>query len=1012
MAARPLGSGSIRAAAALGVVSAVMVPRVVAGAATPDSRAPSNAAPKAPTALTVDDLPDPVGLGQNDIFFGWHVNDPRPGARQSAYRIVVSRPILAGPARGAAKVVWDSGAVPSAAEAFVPYGGPSLQADTTYGWTVQTWDGTGTPGPLAAAATFDTGLADADWHADWIKRLTIEPQDDANAFALQSGFGIWENKDEYTYVRKEATLGRSPIVRARAYISADQQYELYVNGSLAGKGQAYQFPDSQYYETLDITKLLHPGATNAFGVIYNWQGPGKGRPAGTPGVIAHISILHRDGSEDVITTDGTWRVLPGAWLPGTQRDEEGDPVDYTENIAGPLIPVGWDRPGYLDATWAPATVIGPHPTAPWTHLVSVRTRIVYEPVHAVSVHTLASGALVADFGKVYAGIPQVTFHHGLPGHLVTMHAGFLLDPSGSVSTSQGTQHTDMSYSYIQRGATEAFRPFDYLGFRYLQIDDPGETVTTADLVMLTRHVAVPDEHAGTFNSSDPTVDAVFDLGAHSSLFTMQEQFVDTPTREKGSWLGDGRNESQAAMDAFGDVNETRKSLLEFAQSQARFWPSGAINKIYPTALGAGEIPEGTEMYPEWVWDYWMHTGDGATLTTLYPAVAKVSNFLWSYVGGRNGLLTNIAGSSDGSQYPTDAALNLLAVNVFDRVGAMATALGRTADAATQHARAGRLTAAINSHLVAPDGTYLAGLDAKGAPITTEPASLNAFSRQIVNAYALEFGVVPPARAALVERSVAGAGMATPPIFAGDLLDALRVAGDDQTILHLLTDKSQPGWANILARGATFGWEVWNPDDRDLPVGGTFVGSFFGNGDSMSHGFSSNVVVAIQQALLGVVPTSPGFGTFTVTPPLHTLTYAVGTVPTPFGAIGVRWSRGATGAFAVEVTVPPNTSATVRVPVAPVAGVAAAATAGAYSQVTVGAGTYRFASAGGPATVPSTAAVPGSRQSLRSGVAPVPAVAVAVAPRPSAPPADDTWVFALVIGAVAMLVWDRRRRSAA
>ena len=579
----PPRRGRRRLAVALALTAAVLAPRAGLAAEVPG--------PGAPTTLTVDDLSAPIGVGQQDVFFGWHINDQRPGAVETAYRVVVSRPVLAGPGRGAASVVWDSGKVASMAEAFVAYGGPALRPDPTYRWTVQTWDGSGFSGPFAPASSFDTGLADGDWHADWIKRLTVEPADTADTFNLQSSFGVWENKDEYTYVRKEAKLARSRIVRARVYISADQQYELYVNGVLAGKGQAYQFPDSQYYETQDVTGLLRAGAANAFGIIYNWQGPGKGRPAGTPGVIAHISVLHADGSTEVITSDRTWRVLPGAWLPGTQRDEEGDPVDYTENINGLAEPVGWDRPGYLDALWAPAAVVGPHPVAPWTHLVPVRTRIAYEPVHALSLKTLPSGAVVADFGKVYAGIPQITFHHGLPGHPITMRAGFLVDqPSGSVSATQGTQHTDMSYAYIERGGTETFRPFDYLGFRYLQIDDPGEPLSAADVVLLTRHTVVPDEHAGTFTSSDPTVNAAYNLAAHSALFTMQEQFVDTPTREKGSWLGDGRNESETAMAAFGDVNLTRKDLLEFAQSQARYWSNGAINKIYPTSLGASASP--------------------------------------------------------------------------------------------------------------------------------------------------------------------------------------------------------------------------------------------------------------------------------------------------------------------------------------------------------------------------------------------------------------------------------------
>src|SRR5258708_2482201 len=329
MAARPLGSGSLWIGAALVAVLGLMVPRVEASATAPPN------GPGAPLALTVDDLAAPIGLGQGDIFFGWHVNDNRFGAAQSAYRILVSRPVLAGGSRGSAAAVWDSGKVLYADEAFVPYGGPALAPDTTYRWTVQTWDGSGAPGPLATAATVGTGLRDGDWHADWVKRPTVEPSDSADAFALQSGFGVWENKDEYSYVRKETRLNGSPIVRARAYISADQQYELYVNGTLTGKGQAYQFPDSQYYETQDITRLVHSGVANAFGIIYNWQGPGKGRPAGTPGVIAHISVLHADGSSELITTDGAWRVLPGAWLLGTQRHEDGDAVGYIEHIDGP-----------------------------------------------------------------------------------------------------------------------------------------------------------------------------------------------------------------------------------------------------------------------------------------------------------------------------------------------------------------------------------------------------------------------------------------------------------------------------------------------------------------------------------------------------------------------------------------------------------------------------------------------------------------------------------------------------
>lgn len=859
---------------------AVLLAPVGAATAAPTTADPT---PGRPASLTTDGLPGPIGLGLTDVQFGWHVTDPRPGATQTAYRIVVHRLVLAGPARGST-TVWDSGRVTSTDQASVPYGGVALTPDSVYAWSVQTWATSGGPGPFAAPARFETGLGDQDWQADWIRRPANDAVDD----------------NQFTYARRQFTLGRSPIVRARVYVSADQQYELSVNGVRAGKGEAYSYPDSQYYETLNVTRLLRAGASNAIGILSNWDGATKGHPAGTPGVIAQLSVLHRDGTIQVITTNGSWRVLKGNWGPGQQRDEEGDQVDYTENIDATRAPVGWDRPGFDDRAWAPATVLGPAGVAPWTHLISVRTRIVYTPVKAVSLTRLADGAVVADFGKVYAAIPTVTFHHGQHGRKITMHAGYLLDEhpfvgvKGQVSTSRGTQHTNLSYSYVQRGGgTETFRPFDYLGFRYLQIDNPGEALSPDDVVALTRHTAVPDVGAATFSSSSRTADAVFELGRHSSLFTAQEQFVDTPTREKGPWLWDGFNESQTAMAAFGEQNLTRKSLLEFAQSQGRYWAQqGAVNKIYPTGIGALDIDEFTEIYPEWVWQYWLDTGDRSLLESVYPVIVNLAGYVDNAIDPSTGLVTNLPATNVSYPYPVATRLNVLGVNVFRRAGDIAAVLNQPAgDVALQRARQGALTDAINARLTRPDGVYVDGLDATGAQ--TPQAS------QASSTAAVVYGVVPAARLASVGRYIARLGMQNPPRTAGELLEALRLTGQTRDFLDRVTDPKTPGWANILAQGATFTWEVWKPLDS--------------NGDSMSHGWGSNVLVEIQRELLGVASTGPGYATFDITPPRTGLTFASGRVPTPRGFIRVAWHRqpGSPDGLTLDLTVPVNATATVQ-----------------------------------------------------------------------------------------------------
>ena len=593
-------------------------------------------------------------------------------------------------------------------------------------------------------------------------------------------------------------------------------------------------------------------------------------------------------SRELIVTDGSWRVHRAAWLPSTQRDLEGDVIDYTEHIDGRRVPLGWERPGFDDSTWPHATVVGPAGTAPWTHLVSVRSRIVQQPIHPVSLKRLSSGAVVADFGKVYAAVPMVSFHHGVSGRVIKLLAGYLLDPGGVVAPYHGAQHTDMSYSYIERAGAQQFEAFDYLGFRYLQISDPGERLTTKDVVALARHTAMPNEPAATFQSSNSTLTAIFNLGQHSALYSAQEEYIDTPTREKGGWLWDGFNESTTAMAAFDEQNLTRKSLLEFAQSQARYWPNGAVNKIYPTSLGALDINEFTEIYPEWVWQYWMHTGDLQLLRTVYPALVRLADYVQRAVDARTGLVTSLPATNVYYSYPVVTRINVIGVNVFRRVGGVAAALHRPpAEISQQLDRAAHLEQAINTHLVR-NGVYVDGILADGSQTAT--------AGQEANACALAYGIVPPDLMTSVARLVNADGMAAPPRTAAEVIEALASSGHVADAIRILTDAHIDGWAWILAHGATYTWEVWHPSDLI--------------GDSMSHGWGANVLVDLQRWLLGVQPAAPGYAAFRVVPPDTSLLGSVsGTVPTPAGTISLHWER-THGGVTVDLSVPPNTTAIV------------------------------------------------------------------------------------------------------
>jgi len=323
---------------------------------------------------------------------------------------------------------------------------------------------------------------------------------------------------------------------------------------------------------------------------------------------------------------------------------------------------------------------------------------------------------------------------------------------------------------------------------------------------------------------------------------------------------------------------------------------------------------------------------------VYPALQGVATYVAHAIVPATGLVSNLPATSIYYAFPTVTRLNILGVDVFRRVADVAAVLGRpSSETSALRSQQAALGAAVNARLTRPDGIYADGLDAAGAQVPQ--------ASQDTNAAAIAFGVAPASRTGVVAAYVAGLGLQAPPRTAGEVLDALHLAGRDGDVVTRLTDARTDGWARILAEGATFTWEVWNPSDA--------------NGDSMSHGWGSNVLVEILRGVLGVQPTSGGYATFTVSPPRSGLSSAAGRIPTPRGPVSVSWQRPAAagGAWTVGLTVPANAMATLTLPAATVqavteggrsiahaAGVHVVSAGGGAVVLTVGSGTYQFRSA--------------------------------------------------------------------
>jgi len=80
----------------------------------------------------------------------------------------------------------------------------------------------------------------------------------------------------------------------------------------------------------------------------------------------------------------------------------------------------------------------------------------------------------------------------------------------------------------------------------------------------------------------------------------------------------------------------------------------------------------------------------------------------------------------------------------------------------------------------------------------------------------------------------------------------------------------------------------------------------------SHGWIASPTYQMPSKILGVRPTSPGFGTVLIRPQTCGLSWAKGSVPTPHGKVEVAWKVEG-GTFTLDVTIPAGTTARIQVP---------------------------------------------------------------------------------------------------
>ncbi len=852
---------------------------------------------------------NPRGVDVARPQLGWVLQSKGQDERQTAYRVLAaSTPELLARQQGD---LWDSGRVASDETLGVIYRGQPLHSSQQVFWKVQVWDGNGETEGWSPAGTWTMGLLeDSDWQAQWITDPELLRW---QRFLRERRSGeVMDSKTEKPapannpranttlLLRREFTV-RPGLVRAVAQICGLGQYELTLNGRRAPQGWFSpgwtKYEKTCLYDTLDVTALLQPG-TNAAGIclaggMYNVQ---EGRYVKFVTefrpltVIGHISLEYRDGTVETVGTDERWRITPG-------------PVTFANIYGGEdedarREPRGWTQPGFDDRLWGSAAEGGSPGGRLRGHSRAAPPLETFEVLSPVASQTLRPGVEVYDLGQNASLVLRLTAR-GPAGSKVRVIPAELLAADGSVNRGSCGGPAWWEYTLAGGAAAEEWSPkFFYHGSRYLQVEctgpeGGGERPVVESIAGLVLSSTSPP--AGEFACSNALFNRIHALVRWAQRSNLASILTDCPHRERLGWIEQTHLNGPALRYEFNLNRLLAKSAGDMADSQLA---SGLVPDTAPEYV---EFPDGFRDSPEWgsacvlvPWQQYEWTGDVGLLVRSFAMMRHYVDYLGSrsaahIVSHGLGDWYDLGPKPPGYAQLTPVALTATAFYYEDAqiLSRISEVLGKPEEATHDRALAAQISAAFNRAFFDPaTGGYATGSQcANSIPLVMDLAG-------------------PEQRPRVLEAVVADVRRRGNALTAGDvgyryLLRALADGGRSDVIFDLNNQSEKPGYGYQLAHGATSLTEAWDANRNS----------------SQNHFMLGQINEWFYHDLAGIQgdPSGPGFKKIVIKPAVvGDLTWVKGAYNSARGRITSEWRRDG-GRFSLDVTIPPNTTATVWVP---------------------------------------------------------------------------------------------------
>ena len=713
------------------------------------------------------------------------------------------------------------------------------------------------------------------------------------------------------YFRREFNVDTVPRA-ATLYLAGPRSIDVWLNGMLAEHVESdVTSPLGMHVFAVSVAKYLQAGVnTIAIEAV-------RGR--GVSG-FANSALVRQQTFGQVVVA----KIVAGPeWVDGPAL-----PISDKQWKSAVSVPEGWERAAFDDSKWKPVESIGAIESSidmfqwnadaglyDWPGYDGISGYLAHTPIPASGIlaHYAGRGSLenlasltggagefsvrmpavrltdeeapsvVLDFGRELTGRVELVSDSDTPV-TVTVQMGES-ESEAMKAPYLGVNQLTIAPHGTGHGPKSAFR---YAKIRFV---DGGPEVRFKAIRV--DDIYYPVKYAGSFESSDPLLNRIWEMGAYTAHLCMQDGVWDASKRDRGRWMGDTDVSGRAIEDVFGEqplMEDTLDRLIGPA----------------PVDQHVNGIPGYSSFWFTGVADDYRHTGDKEFLEREHARMVQLLEYVDKEFDARNvyanqsnvWLYVDWSPDLNGDTAETRRATTLEFYRAYREAVWMLRELGDTANAAKYEARAAEIEAGAQKYLL--------------------DANTGAFGpRWQTNAAAVIGGAAQPGQYDAIWKNVlsqVGTGptssLIISPYYNYYVIRAMAEMGHREQALKWIRQY----WGGMVAEGATSFWEAYDPswyhEDFHAALQSDNRSGYF---VSLAHGWSSGPTAWMMEQVLGIQPTGAGFSTVDIRPDLVDLDWARGAEPTPRGLLKVD-ARKSGSAMAIAVDVPEGVVARVSVPV--------------------------------------------------------------------------------------------------